>query len=132
MGLTLILTEGFGKMSMAAKTFNFFSRFEGSLACINGATQIRAGVIRPEIIIPIDKVSSEISEEEELYLEGLTPGLPVRIIGPPYFGAIGNVTNLPVELQTVETESDVRVLEVELEDGNRVIVPRANVEMIEE
>ena len=27
MGLTLILTEGFGKMSMAAKTFNFFNRF---------------------------------------------------------------------------------------------------------
>jgi hypothetical protein len=132
MGLTLILTEGFGKMRMAAKTFNFLNRFEGSLACINGATQIRAGVIRPEIIIPIDKISSELRDDEELYLEGLTSGLPVRIIGPPYFGAIGYVTNLPVELQTVETESDVRVLEVELEDGKRVIVPRANVEMIEE
>jgi hypothetical protein len=132
MGLTLILTEGFGKMRMAAKTFNFLNRFEGSLACINGATQIRAGVIRPEIIIPIEEISSGLREAKESYLEGLRSGLPVRIIGPPYFGAIGNVTNLPVELQTVETESDVRVLEVELEDGKRVIVPRANVEMIEE
>jgi hypothetical protein len=65
-------------------------------------------------------------------LEGLTAGLPVRIIGPPYFGAIGHVTNLPVDLQTVETESKVRVLEVELEDGGKVTVPRANVELIEE
>ena len=132
MGLTLILTEGFGKMSMALKTFNFLKEFEGRLACINGATQIRAGVIRPEIIIPIEESSSEGREDEELHLEGLTSGLPVRIIGPPYFGAIGHVTDLPVDLQTVETESKVRVLEVELEDGSRVTVPRANVELIEE
>ena len=132
MGLTLILTEGFGKMSMATKTFNFLKEFEGKLACINGATQIRAGVIRPEIIIPIEESSSDGSEDEELHLEGLTSGLPVRIIGPPYFGAIGHVTDLPVELQTVETESKVRVLEVKLEDGRMVTVPRANVELIEE
>jgi hypothetical protein len=132
MGLTLILTEGFGKMSMAVKTFNFLKEFEGKLACINGATQIRAGVIRPEIIIPIDESPSDGSEDEKLHLEGLTSGLPVRIIGPPYFGAIGHVTDLPIDLQTVETESKVRVLEVELEDGNRVTVPRANVELIEE
>jgi hypothetical protein len=131
-GLTLILTEGFGKMAMASKTYNFFKKFEGRLACINGATQIRAGVIRPEIVIPIDEIQLKTGDEEELSLEGLKPGLPVRIIGPPYFGAIGHVSNLPVELQYIETESDVRVLEVELEDGSRVTVPRANVEMIEE
>ena len=43
-----------------------------------------------------------------------------------------NVTNFPVELQTVKTESKVRVLEVELEDGNRVLMLRANVQLIEE
>ncbi|MEM2942649.1 MAG: hypothetical protein QXT81_04430 [Candidatus Bathyarchaeia archaeon] len=130
-GLTLILTEGFGKMTMAAKTFNLLRKFEGRLACINGATQIRAGVIRPEIIIPTGEGLSE-QGEGELLLEGLKPGLPVRIIGPPYFGALGKVTRLPVDLQTIETESAVRVLEVELDDGRRVIVPRANVELIEE
>ena len=132
MGLTLILTEGFGKMSMAVKTFDFLKRFESKMACINGATQIRAGVIRPEIIIPLDETPIDGSEDEEMHLEGLSSGLPVRIIGPPYFGAIGHVTDLPVNLQTVETESKVRVLEVELEDGSRVTVPRANVELIEE
>ena len=132
MGLTVILTEGFGKMRMASKTFNLLKKFENKLACINGATQIRAGVIRPEIIIPLKGDTKKESEEEDLYLEGLKSGLPVRIIGPPYFGALGFVVNLPVELQKVETESDVRVLEVELENGDRVTVPRANIEMIEE
>jgi len=43
----------------------------------------------------------------------------------------GAVVSLPVELQEVESESSVRVIEIELEDGSRVIVPRANVEVIE-
>ena len=135
-GLTIILTEGFGRMRMARKTFELLSRLEGRLACVNGATQIRAGVIRPEIIIPYEEehtASEEKADEEEKRLmEGLRPGLPVRVIGRPYFGALGQVTKLPVELQKIETESYVRVLEVELEDGRKVLVPRANVELIEE
>lgn len=131
-GLTLILTEGFGKMRMAKKTFELLKKFNGKLACMNGATQIRAGVLRPEIIIPL-KGNPEVDDEDKrLIMEGIRPGLPVRIISQPYFGALGKVTSLPIDLQRVETESDVRVLEVELEDGERVLVPRANVELIEE
>jgi len=62
----------------------------------------------------------------------MVPGTPIRIIRNPYFGAIGEVLSLPVELQVVETGSKVRVLEALLEDGRKVIVPRANVEIIEE
>jgi len=134
-GLTIIVTEGFGRMRMAGKTFNLLNKLEGRLACVNGATQIRAGVIRPEIIVPYtDEAmpSEENVEESDRLTEGLRPGLPVRIIGQPYFGLLGEVTRLPVELQKVETESYVRVLEVKLEDGRRVLVPRANVELIEE
>jgi hypothetical protein len=42
------------------------------------------------------------------------------------------VSNLPVELQQVEAESYVRVVEVELDNGDLATVPRANVEIIEE
>lgn len=132
LGLVLILTEGFGQMNMSAKTFALLKKYSGKLACINGATQIRAGVIRPEIIIPRGNVDiSKLDASNEISSEGLKLGTSVRIIGEPYFGALGYVHSLPVELQYVETESKVRVLEVELEDGRRVIVPRANVEIIE-
>jgi hypothetical protein len=57
--------------------------------------------------------------------------MAVRIIRQPNFGRIGKVTALPVELQDIETEAKVRVLEVELDDGRRVLLPRANVEIIE-
>jgi len=127
--LTLIITEGFGEMAMNPRTLEIFKEFEGSLVCINGATQIRAGVIRPEMIIPHSRFGEEETSEE--LSSGMRPGTPIRIISQPYFGHLGRVASLPVELQTVETESKVRVVEVELEDGRRVIVPRANIEIIE-
>jgi hypothetical protein len=39
---------------------------------------------------------------------------------------------LPSPLQQLESESKARVLEVELEDGKRAVIPRANVELLEE
>jgi len=137
-GFTLIVTEGFGcDMPMSTNTLRILKNFEGRLACINGATQIRAGVLRPEVIIPrtVGDASSLTDydiEDTQAVSEGLKPGILIRIIREPYFGAIGHVTGLPPELQVVETGSRVRVLEAELEDGRRVIVPRANVEIISE
>ncbi len=128
--VTLILTEGFGKLEMAKRTFELLKKREGEKCSINGATQIRAGVIRPEIIIPYEKIE-EVKEEGDTLKEGLVEGTTVRIIRDPYFGEIGKVTALPPELQIIETEAKVRVLEVELRDGRRVIVPRANVEILE-
>jgi hypothetical protein len=104
---------------------------EGRMASINGATQIRAGVLRPELIIPYDdpNVVEDFSEEVS---DGMRKGSVLRVIREPYFGEITRVTDLPVELQKVETGSLVRVVELQLSDGRIVIVPRANVEIIEE
>ncbi|MEO0140486.1 MAG: hypothetical protein ABIM88_02920 [candidate division WOR-3 bacterium] len=128
-GLTVILTEGFGRLRMAHKTFELLKSLEGKIASANGATQIRAGVIRPEIIVPTQE-ESLISEEtvDEGVLE---IGSLVRVIREPYFGLIGEVTKLPPEPTVIETEAKVRILELRLEDGRCVTVPRANVELIE-
>lgn len=130
LGLTIIITEGFGNMKMSQSTFDLLKSFEGYNASVNGATQIRAGVLRPEIIIPHQE-SLEQASDEGLAV-GMVPGTPVRIIRQPYFGAIGKVVRLPVDLQQVESESHVRVLDVDLGDGRIVTIPRANVEIIEE
>jgi len=132
-GTTLIITEGFGKMKMPQRTFDLLRSLDGREASINGATQIRAGVIRPEIVIALTENEAKgMVEEEEEASAGMAPGTPVRIIRDPYFGAIGQVVSLPVELQKAESESEVRVVQVALEDERKVIVPRANVEIIEE
>lgn len=128
-GLTLVITEGFGRINISPHTFDLLKQFDGREACINGETQIRAGVIRPEIIIPHGE-SKYKSVDEELS-SGMKPGTPIRIIRHPYFGLLGKVSSLPVELMVTETESKMRVLEVELDNGRIVIVPRANVEIID-
>ena len=66
------------------------------------------------------------------FKEGMEVDSPVRVIREPYFGKLGKVVALPPELKEIETGAKVRVLDVELEDGTRVTMPRANVEMLEE
>lgn len=127
---TLVVTEGFGEISMAQKTFDLLKRHEGQMACINGATQIRAGVIRPEVVIPTSK-AGDVSDSWEAPIEGLKIGSPIRVIRHPYFGHLGKVVDLPSPLTKLESESKARILEVEFDDGKRAVVPRANVEMIE-
>lgn len=131
-GLTLILTEGFSRINMAKKTFELLQARRGKKASINGATQIRAGVVRPEIIIPLTEGGGAAPETEESLLEtGMAVGAVVRVIREPYFGKMGKVKSLPAELQTIETEARVRVVEITLADNSTVIIPRANVEMIQ-
>ncbi|HDH99879.1 MAG: hypothetical protein DRP94_01445 [Candidatus Latescibacterota bacterium] len=130
-GFVLVVTEGFGRIDMAERTFALLKRYEGHKASISGATQIRAGVIRPEVIIPRPELNPEDIAEEEVEARGIEVGDTVRLIRAPLFGRIGKVTGLPPEPTKISTESVTRVLEVELEGGKRVIVPRANVEKME-
>lgn len=126
--LSIMATEGFGELAMAGRTFDLLKSLEGHMASMNGATQIRAGVIRPELIVPAKDVRA--GEPAVGSSGALNPGTPIRVIREPYFGKIGKVTSLPPELRVVESGTSVRVLEAELEDGSSVMVPRANVEII--
>ena len=58
-------------------------------------------------------------------------GTPIRVIRHPYFGRLGTVTGLPDHLEVLESESKARIFNVEFNSGEKAIVPRANVEMIE-
>ena len=129
--LTLVITEGFGTIAMARRTFDLLKSLEGRSASINGATQIRAGVIRPEVIVPLasrpDSAPAQTAGDEG----SLAIGTPIRLIREPYFGLLAHVAALPPQLTVVGSGASVRVLEATLADGSIIIVPRANVEIIE-
>ena len=128
-GPSLIITEGFGRIGMADRTYKLLSSNASKFASINGSTQIRAGVIRPEIIIPNEEVYGESSDYEESDL-AISSGSLIRVIRAPYFGKVGRVRSLPTKLTKMESETMVRVAEIEFEDGSIEIIPRANLEMI--
>lgn len=128
-GLTIMVTEGFGFLQMAQRTFELLGSLEGKSASMNGATQIRAGVIRPEIIVPL-AADAAAAQTQNQVLE-LKVGTPIRVIREPYFGALGKVTELPAQLVTLESGTEVRVLRAKLDKtGEDVTVPRANVEIL--
>ncbi len=135
-GITLLVTEGFGDIAMAKRTFQLLLGHAGKMASVNGATQIRAGVMRPEIAVPLDARVDRISEGE-VFTGGATAGIldigtAVRIIRDPHFGLLGTVSALPEQPAVLGSGSKARVLEVALESGQRVTVPRANVELVGE
>jgi hypothetical protein len=130
-GVTLVVTEGFGRIPMARASFELLKSRAGMKASMNGATQIRAGVIRPEVVVPLPGRRASGGPAAAIVAGGLAPGTRVRIIREPHFGALGRVADLPSPLQKLPTEAHVRVLVVELETGGRHMLPRANVEIIE-
>lgn len=129
-GLTLVITEGFGHITMARRSFELLRDRQGQRASVNGATQIRAGVIRPEVIVTYPEGQAP-PAASEFTSAGLRVGSLIRIIRDPDFGSLGTVVELPETPQKIETEALVRVLVAELADGRRVTIPRANVELIE-
>tara|TARA_Y100000385_G_scaffold100587_1_gene103939 strand:- start:1338 stop:2465 length:1128 start_codon:yes stop_codon:yes gene_type:complete len=127
---SLIVTEGYGKIQMGQQTFDLLKENSGRLASINGATQIRAGVIRPEIIIPTDASSQKDSAENSKKMSGMTEGSLVRVIRSPNFGKIGSVKELPSELRKMESETMVRVAIIDI-GGKLIEIPRSNLEVVE-
>ncbi len=130
LGMTVIVTEGFGEIAMASRTFKLFQQLAGQPAAVNGTTQIRAGVLRPEIIVPL--TGTAVGDATAVSPMGvLAIGAPLRIIREPYFGELGVVEALPSEPQMLASQSKARVVVVKLQQGASVTVPRANVELME-
>jgi len=125
---TVVVTEGFGNINMSDRTFELLKKYKDSYCSINGATQIRAGVMRPEVIINLDSDVENINDNKNESL--ILVGSKVRIIRDPFFGLIGIVSALPSKLVKMKTETMVRAAEVTLEDGTKKIIPRANLEVI--
>ncbi|MCF7807160.1 MAG: hypothetical protein K9M49_06730 [Candidatus Marinimicrobia bacterium] len=127
---SLILTEGYGEIRMGSRTFDLLKLHHGKFTSINGATQIRAGVIRPEIVIPLNKEDLKGDAQAVKINEGIQAGSLVRVIRAPYFGRIGTVVSLPSALHKMESETMVRVAEIKIDD-EVMTIPRANLEMVE-
>ena len=127
---SLVVTEGYGNIKMSERTYNLLKLHDGKFVSINGATQIRAGVIRPEIVIPLEKGEiSDVIDAKERNL-GMEIDSLVRVIRAPFFGKIGKVVGLPPDLKRMESETMVRVAEIKIDDEN-IVVPRSNLEMLQ-
>lgn len=123
--MTVIITEGFGNIGLSERIRSVLSRYQGAVVSINGATQVRAGAQRPEVIGYAPDGEQNASPPSS----SLEVGARIRLIRVPYFGQTGVVREMPHALEVIETGAAVRVLRATLDDGREVTVPRANVEL---
>lgn len=128
--MTLMVTEGFGMIPMAQRIPELLRPLDGREVSINGATQVRAGAVRPELIaVHLGIQDGASAPNLAASSPGLQVGSRVRLIRVPYFGMWAEVIELPTHMEQIPTGAYARVLRARLNDGTVVTVPRANVEL---
>jgi hypothetical protein len=121
--LTIVVTEGIGRISMPLKKFEILSAMAGNNVVIYGRTKLRGGLTRPEIILP----QGEAVEEEEAGQE--VPEEPtVWINCPPYSGVQGRALEVLDVPQKLENGIYARPARVAI--GERItLVPVQDIEI---
>ncbi|MBL7661579.1 hypothetical protein JNK13_02390 [bacterium] len=128
--LSFMVTEGFGQLNLAQRVLNLALEFNGQPASINGTTQVRAGAVRPELLIATQAPNA--NQRIQTISTALDLGSKIRSIRAPYFGLVGTVTDLPADPLRIETGAEVRVAHVLFQGrANPVVIPRANLELVD-
>lgn len=127
---TIILMQGFGS-GMSEKHYRELASYAGKRAAIDGKTQLRAGMIRPEILIANEMDDpNDICEEVPAENRSLQPGDTVVIIRQPHFGKTGVVISLASELFAAVVGMKAALLTVKLESGEEITLPLQNCQKV--
>jgi hypothetical protein len=123
----VMIMEGFGEIPISRPPFSLFQQHAGREACMASGVPHGLRLLRPQVIIPF------LRGEEAPRREGpaLKEGTLVRLVREPYLGKVGYVASLPPQKRRVEWGVEVEGIEVDLEEGGRVFVPLANLELLE-
>jgi len=124
----LALTDGFGMRPMNSAAFELLATNVGRDASLN-AQPLNAWLgSRPELVIPLPAVGTA-----DVPAEGVAPvvGRRVRIIRAPYAGKVGTIASMPHGVVALPSGLLAACLEVELTEEGMVLVPLANVDILE-
>jgi hypothetical protein len=123
----IIVMDGFGAMPMNSAAFKLLTTNNKREVTVNAEHFDRYSGNRPEVIIPLP-VSSEPPEPNDF--ETFSVGQTVRLRRPPNAGMVGSLSNLPAGLSTLPTGLRVPAAEIKLENGETVLVPLVNLEVV--
>jgi len=123
----ILALEGFGAMPMNSAAFKLLTTNNKREATVNAEHFDRYNGNRPEVIIPLP-VSSE-PEEPGMY-ETFAVGQTIRMRRPPNAGMIGTISNLRPGLSELPSGLRAVAADVKLENGESVIVPLVNLEVV--
>jgi hypothetical protein len=123
----IIVTDGFGTLPMNAAAFRLLTTNNKREVTVNAEHFDRYSGNRPEVIIPLP-VSTDPPEPNAF--EAFTVGQTVYLRRPPSAGMIGTISNLPAGFSTLPSGLRAPAAEVKLDDGETVLVPLVNLEVV--
>jgi hypothetical protein len=123
----IMVTEGFGALPMNSAAYKLLSTNAKREVTVNAEIYDRYSGARPEAIIQLS-ISSDPPAVREV--EEFAPGLQVRMRRPPALGMIGTIVTIPTGLTTLASGLRALSAEVKLENGETVIAPLVNLEVV--
>ena len=127
MSFPIIVLDGFGRLPMNSIAFKILSTNSKREVTVNAEQLDRFTGSRPEIIIPLP-VSQESPMPRDF--DTLAPGQQVRLRGVYYAGKLGTISNLRPGVSTMPSGLRVPAADVKLENGEQIIVPLVNLEIV--
>jgi hypothetical protein len=123
----IIVTDGIGTMPMNSAAYKLLSTNAKREVTMNAEAYDRYSGARPEVIIPLP-ISTDPPAPRDL--ETIAAGLQVRMRRPPALGMIGSISSVKPGLTTLLSGLRAPAAEVILENGETVVVPLVNLEVV--
>ncbi len=123
----ILVLDGFGAIGMNSLAYQILSKNERKQISINAGEWDRLNGTRPEAIVGLSEIESE---EMVSDLVELSAGQTVRICNSPYFGKIGHLERIIPGRTILSNGISIHAGEILLEDGEKVISPLDNIEVI--
>lgn len=123
----IMVTDGFGPLPMNSIAYKLLSTNAKREVTVNAEVYDRYTGARPETIIPLPISSSPPASRE---IETFAPGLQVRMRRPPALGMIGLIVAVKPGLTILPSGLRAPAAEVKLENGEMVVAPLVNLEVV--
>jgi hypothetical protein len=126
LSIPVIVLEGFGKYAYNPAAYKLLATNEQRPAAINAEMSASYSAARPEVIIPL-AVPSSVGLPVEI--APLAANQTARLLRSPYSGETGVIVAHKGRV-TFQSGLRAEAVEVRLENGQNVVVPIANLELI--
>lgn len=124
----ILIVEGFGQRPMNTAAYNLLTTNERREVAVNAQAWDAFNGARPEIIIPLPAtVEPPLPPDTDRF----AAGQQVRLVRHPSQGGIGTIIEIRPGLTPMPSGITVPAAEVQLEGGEKALVPLANLEVIE-
>ena len=124
----IVVVEGFTRRAMDSAAYKLLTTNAKREVTLNAEPFDWQSGVRPEIYIPLP-VTQEPPRPREV--ETFAPGQQVRITRAPLAGVVGSLSRLLPGMTSLPNKMRVAAGEIKLDSGEQVVIPLANLEVIE-